>query len=250
MRDQRRGSGKLTVHVPMLARPVPCAPTKARRLCGVITNMLPALGPAWMDPETLLDWFGTWALWGVAAVIFIETGLLFPFLPGDSLLFTVGVFTANGTIDLPIGIVVLVTGTAALLGPQSGYWIGRGAGPRIFNRPDSRFFKQAYIEKTHAFFDKYGGRAIVLGQFVPFVRTYIPVAAGVGKMSWVRFSMFNVVGAIVWGVMVTLAGYWLGSVPWVKENFEIAVLLVIFVSILPIIIEVTRHQIQARRARG
>ena len=209
--------------------------------------LLPLFGPSWMDPEYLIDWFGTWALWGIAAVIIIETGLLFPFLPGDSLLFTAGVFTGTGAIDLPIGVVVTVTGLAALAGPQLGYWIGRSAGPKIFSRPDSRFFKQAYITKTHAFFDKYGGRAIVLGQFVPFVRTYIPVAAGVGKMPYGRFAVFNITGALVWGVMVTLAGFWLAQVPAVQENYQLAVLLVVFVSLIPIIVEVIRHRVAARR---
>jgi membrane-associated protein len=201
-----------------------------------------------MDPETLLTWFGSWAVWGVAAVVFIETGLLFPLLPGDTLLFTAGVFTANDTITMPIGLVATITGLAAILGPQSGYLIGRLAGPRIFSRPDGRIFKKANIDKTHAFFEKYGGRAIVLGQFVPFVRTYIPVAAGVGKMPYRHFAVFNVIGALVWGVGVTLAGYSLGSVAFVKNNYEIAVILVLFVSLIPIMIEWIRHRMQKRRA--
>ena len=212
-----------------------------------MTTLLPTLGPSWMDPETLLTWFGSWAVWGVAAVVFIETGLLFPLLPGDTLLFTAGVFTANDTITMPIGLVATITGAAAILGPQSGYLIGRLAGPRIFNRRDGRIFKKANITKTHAFFEKYGGRAIVLGQFVPFVRTYIPVAAGVGKMPYRHFAMYNVIGALVWGVGVTLAGYWLGSVTFVKNNYEIAVVLVLFVSLIPIMIELIRHRLEKRR---
>jgi membrane-associated protein len=200
-----------------------------------------------MDPETLLTWFGSWAVWGVAAVVFVETGLLFPLLPGDTLLFTAGVFTANKTITMPIELVVTITGAAAILGPQSGYLIGRLAGPRIFSRRDGRVFKKANIDKTHAFFEKYGGRAIVLGQFVPFVRTYIPVAAGVGKMPYRHFAMFNVIGALIWGVGVTLAGYWLGSVPFVKNHYEIAVGLVLFVSLVPIMIELIRHRMEIRR---
>ena len=203
----------------------------------MINSALPALGPSWLEPENLISWFGSWALWGISAIIIIETGLLFPFLPGDSLLFTAGVFTATGDIPYSIGVVVTVTGLAALLGPQIGYWLGRIIGPRIFDRPDSRFFKKAYIDKTHAFFDKYGGRAIVMGQFVPFVRTYIPVAAGVGKMPWPRFTMFNAIGAAVWGVGVTLIGYSLGNVQAIKDNYELAILAVIGVSLLPIIIE-------------
>ena len=142
-----------------------------------------------------------------------------------------------------------VTGTAALAGPQLGYWVGRLVGPRIFERKDSRFFKKEHIDKTHAFFDKYGGRAIVLGQFVPFVRTYITVAAGVGKMPWLHFTKFNIMGAAVWGVGVTLLGYSLGSVPVVRDNFEIAILAVVGVSLLPIVIEWIRHRIAARKEK-
>ena len=214
----------------------------------MMTTLVHTLGPSWMDPETLLNWFGSWAVWGVAAVVFIETGLLFPLLPGDTLLFTAGVFTANDTITMPIGLVVTITGIAAILGPQSGYLIGRLAGPKIFARPDGRIFKKANVDKTHAFFEKYGGRAIVLGQFVPFVRTYIPVAAGVGKMPYRHFALFNVLGALLWGVGVTLAGYWLGSVPFVKDHYEIAVGLVLVVSLIPIMVEWIRHRIEKRRA--
>ncbi len=210
--------------------------------------LLPLLGPSWMDPEHLIHSFGTYALWGVAAVILIETGLLFPFLPGDSLLFTAGLFAGRGDINMPVWAVALILGVAALIGPQSGYWIGRGVGPRIFSRPDSRFFKQAYIDRTHAFFDKYGGRAIVLGQFVPFVRTYIPVAAGVGKMSYRRFASFNVVGALIWGVGVTLLGAWLGRFAIVRDHIEIALVLVVFVSLIPIMVETIKHRRESRRA--
>jgi len=200
-----------------------------------------------MNPETLLNWFGSWAVWGVAAVEFIETGLLFPLLPGDTLLFTAGVFTANDTITMPIALVATITGVAAVLGPQSGYLIGRLVGPRIFARPDGRIFKKANIDKTHAFFEKYGGRAIILGQFIPFVRTYIPVAAGVGKMPYRHFATFNIVGALIWGVGVTLLGFSLGSVAFVKDHYEIAVGLVLFVSLIPIMVEWIRHRLERRR---
>lgn len=213
----------------------------------VITTVLHTLGPSWMDLQTLVDHFGSGAVWVVAAFEFIETGLLFPLLPGDTLLFTAGVFTADNLITMPIGLVVTITGIAAILGPQSGYWIGRLAGPKIFARRDGRIFKKANVNKTHAFFEKYGGRAIVLGQFIPFVRTYIPVAAGVGKMPYRHFAMFNIVGAMIWGVGVPLLGFSLGSVPFVKDHYEIAVGLVLFVSLLPIIIEWIRHKLEQRR---
>ncbi|WP_062205521.1 VTT domain-containing protein [Demequina salsinemoris] len=213
---------------------------------------LPALLPDWMDPDTLINGFiaqyGTWALAAICAIVIIETGLLFPFLPGDSLLFTAGLFTGTGQIHLPIWAVAGILGLAAFIGPQSGYWIGRLSGPKIFNRPDSRFFKKAYIDRTHAFFERYGGRAIVLAQFVPFVRTYIPVAAGVGKMPYPRFIKFNVIGALVWGVGVTLLGYWLGRFDIVKDNIEVALILVVFVSIIPILVETGKHWLEARKA--
>jgi len=212
-----------------------------------MTTLAHTFGPSWMNPETLLNWFGSWAVWGVAAVEFIETGLLFPVLPGDTLLFTAGVFTANGTITMPIGLVATITGIAAILGPQSGYLIGRLVGPRIFARRDGRIFKKANVDKTHAFFEKYGGRAIVLGQFIPFVRTYIPVAAGVGKMPYRHFAMFIIVGALIWGVGVTLLGFSLGSVAFVKDHYEIAVGLVLFVSLIPIMVEWIRHRLERRR---
>ncbi len=214
--------------------------------------MLPMIGPDWLNPDALIngfiDRYGVWALAGICLVIIVETGLLFPFLPGDSLLFTAGLFTGTGQIDLPIWAVAGIIGIAAFIGPQSGYWIGRLTGPRIFNRPDSRFFKRAYVDRTHAFFERYGGRAIVLAQFVPFVRTYIPVAAGVGKMPYPRFVRFNVIGALVWGVGVTMLGYWLGRFDVVKNNIEVALMLVVAVSLIPIAVEWIKHRLDARRA--
>lgn len=205
-----------------------------------------------MDPEILIngfiDRFGAAALVAICVVVLIETGLLFPFLPGDSLLFTVGLFIGTGALEVPLWLACLALFLAALVGDQIGYTIGRTVGPRIFNRPDSRLFKQQYIDQTHAFFDKYGGRAIVLGRFVPFVRTYIPVAAGVGKMPYSHFLRYNAIGALVWGVGVTLLGYWLGSYSLVRENIEVALVLIVAVSLLPIAIEWTKHRIDRYRA--
>ena len=212
---------------------------------------VPMLGPDWLDPanliNTFIERFGSWALLGIVAIILIETGFLFPFLPGDSLLFTAGLFTGTGQINLPIAVVAGMLGVAAFIGPQIGYWIGRLTGPRIFARPDSRFFKQAYIDRTHAFFERYGGRAIVLAQFVPFVRTYIPVAAGVGKMKYSHFVKFNLIGALAWGVGVTLLGYWLGGFPIVSDNIEVALILIVAVSLAPALFEAVKHRIDLRR---
>ena len=217
----------------------------------MIARPLPTLLPDWLDAETLvtnfLDQFGTAAVFAVAAIIIIETGLLFPFLPGDSLLFTVGLFTGTGQIDLPIWFVAGLMGVAAFIGPQIGYWIGRGVGPKIFAREDSRLFKKSYIDRTHEFFERYGGKAIILAQFVPFVRTYIPVAAGVGKMPYGHFVRFNVIGALVWGVGVTMLGYWLGSFPLIRDNIDLALILVVLVSLTPMIVEAIRHRLARRR---
>jgi len=206
---------------------------------------LPALGPGFLDPETLIASFGPWALGGVVLVVFIETGLLFPFLPGDSLLFTAGMLTAREEITVPIWLLCAVLFLAAFAGDQVAYAIGNKAGPRIFNRPDSRFFKQSYIDTTNAYFDKYGGRTIIVARFIPFVRTYAPVAAGVGKMSYRHFVSYNVIGALLWAVGVTLLGYALGNVTFIKENIEVLLVAIVLVSVVPIGIELWR----ARRAR-
>ena len=210
------------------------------------------LGPSWLDPETIITAFigrwGTWALAAICIIVIIETGLLFPFLPGDSLLFTVGLFVGTGALGVPLWAACVLLFAAAFFGDQLGYFIGRKAGPAIFRRPDSRFFKQEYVDKTHAFFEKYGGRAIVLARFVPFVRTYIPVAAGVGTMPYSHFVRYNAIGALGWGVGVTLLGFWLGSYDVVRNNIEIALALVVAVSLLPIAVEAIRHRREAARA--
>jgi len=209
------------------------------------------IGPDWLNPDTLIngfiDRYGVWALAGICLIIIIETGLLFPFLPGDSLLFTVGLFIGTGVLGVPLWLACVALFLAAFAGDQIGYFIGHKAGPAIFRRPDSRFFKKEYVDKTHAFFERYGGRAIILARFVPFVRTYIPVAAGVGKMHYVDFVKFNVIGALAWGVGVTLLGYWLGGFDAVKNNIEVALMLVVAVSLIPIVVEWIKHRLDARR---
>jgi len=206
--------------------------------------LLPLLGPSWLDPEVIIDTLGPWALPGTAAIVFVETGLLFPFLPGDSLLFTVGLATGGGAIANPLWLVCLVLFAAAFLGDQTGYAIGRFAGPKVFRREDSRLFKQSYVDQTYAFFDKYGGRAIILARFVPIVRTYIPVAAGVGRMPYRHFVTYNVVGAFLWGVGVTVLGYFLGQVAFVKANIEPILIGIVALSLVPVAFELWR----ARRA--
>lgn len=208
-----------------------------------------ALGPDWLNADSLIESFGTYALVGIALVVFIETGLLFPFLPGDSLLFTAGMLVAQSTLDFPLWLLCLILFIAAFVGDQVAYFIGHKAGPKIFNRPDSRFFKREHIDKTNDFFDKYGGRAIILGRFVPFVRTYIPVAAGIGKMHYRTFVSYNIIGALVWGVGVTVLGYFLGGFDFVHDNIELILVLIVLLSVLPVIFEVGKGWLESRKAQ-
>lgn len=191
---------------------------------------------------TLLSgWLGYAAMF---AVVFSETGLLVGFfLPGDSFLFTIGVVAGAGAINIVTVNIVLML--AAMLGDSTGYMLGRNTGPRIFSRPDSRLFKQEYVHRTKAFYDRYGGKTIIFARFVPIVRTFAAFIAGVGQMPYLKFLPFSICGGIGWVFMMTMLGYTLGSVPIVRQNFDKAILVIIFLSLLPTFIEV----IKARRSR-
>ena len=202
-----------------------------------------AIGPSWLQPDTIISWLGPWALVGVAAIIFAECGLLIGFfLPGDSLLFTAGLFavSAAGLGGVPLWVVCLVLVVAALAGNVCGYWIGRLSGPAIFDKPQSKLFKPKHVARTHEFFEKYGNRAIVLGRFVPIVRTFITVMAGVGKMPAKRYFTYSLIGGVLWAAGVTLLGAWLGQFAFVRSNIEVILILVVFLSIVPIIVELVR----------
>jgi membrane-associated protein len=202
-----------------------------------------ALGPSWLDPQTMLDAFGAWALWGAAAVIFAECGLMLGFfLPGDSLLFTVGLLVGSGTIKQPLWLACIVLTLAAFLGNATGYEIGRATGPRIFSKPDSRLFKREYVDKTVTFFDTYGARAIVLARFVPIVRTFITVIAGVGQMDRKRYLTYSGIGGLLWASGVTVLGQVLGKVEFVAKNIEFILIAIVFLSVVPILIEWLRHR--------
>lgn len=209
-----------------------------------------ALLPDFLDAQHLIDSFGTAALIGILVVIFVEVGLLFPILPGDSMLFTAGALVAQNSLDIGIGIwplsIILVL--TAFAGTQCGYWIGRTLGPKVFSRPDSRFFKQRYIDQTYAYFDRYGGRTLVVAQFIPFVRTYASVAAGVGRMPYRHFVRFNAIGVVLWAGGVTWLGYALGNVTFIKDNIEALLVLVVLVSVLPVVFEVGRKHRKAKAA--
>ncbi|MEX0971811.1 MAG: VTT domain-containing protein [Solirubrobacterales bacterium] len=196
-----------------------------------------ALGPKWIDPDFLIETFG---MLGILSIVFIESGLLVGFfLPGDSLLFTAGLLSAADT--LPDLWVLLVTiPLAAIAGDQVGYLIGRKAGPAIFRRPDSRFFRAEYVERSREFFDRYGARTIVIARFVPIVRTLAPVMAGVSRMNYRVFVTYNVIGGVAWGVGLTTLGYFLGQIDFVRANIEFIILGIVALSVLPIAIELTR----------
>jgi membrane-associated protein len=215
-----------------------------------LVGTIPAVGPEWLDPDAIIHWFGPLAVVGVLVIVFIETGLLVGFfLPGDSLLFTAGMLTASGFIGIPLWLLCLLIFVAAFAGDQTGYLIGRTAGHRIFKRPDSRLFKQEYVDKTYAYFDRYGGRTIILARFVPIVRTFAPVAAGVGKMRYRTFISYNAVGAFLWGIGVTVLGYWLGQVTFVQQNIEIILIGIVLLSVIPIGVELLRTKSTKRDTR-
>lgn len=207
-----------------------------------------ALGPSWLDPAQLLTMLGPYVLLGMCLIVFAECGLLIGFfLPGDSLLFTAGLFVASGLISAPIWLVCLLLTVCAVAGNVVGYYIGYRAGPALFSRPDSRLFRREYVDKTHAFFDKYGARAIVLGRFVPIVRTFITAMAGVGRMEARRYFTYSVIGGVAWATGVTLLGFWLGRITFVKENLELILIGIVALSITPIVIEVARARRASRR---
>jgi membrane-associated protein len=210
-----------------------------------------ALGPEWLKPDTLLHMLGPWALVGLAFIIFAECGLLIGFfLPGDSLLFTAGLFVAGGAIDSPLWVVCLLLVGAALLGNVCGYWIGRSAGPAVFDKPRSRLFKPKHVLRTQEFFDRYGNRAIVLGRFVPIVRTFITVMAGVGRMNQRRYFTYSLIGGVAWAAGVTLLGYWLGQFDFVKANIELMLVAIVLVSLLPVVVELLRARRATTRTTG
>ena len=200
-----------------------------------------ALGPEWLQPDSILQWLGPWALVGLALIVFAECGLLIGFfLPGDSLLFTAGLFVADGAIRSPLWLVCALLVLAAVLGNACGYWIGRSAGPAVFERPRSRMFRPEHVVKTQEFFDRYGNRAIVLGRFVPIVRTFITVMAGVGRMEPRRYLTYSVIGGVAWAAGVTVLGYWLGQFAFVKANIEFMIIAIVIASILPMVVEIVR----------
>ncbi len=220
--------------------------------------------PEWMDPARIIEWAGPATLWVVAFIIFAECGI-FSILPGDSLLFTVGMFMAvniqgtttpvisyGGSVATTMLVVFGVLIIAAILGNISGYWIGRIIGPPIFKPRDSwlgqKLFNPVYVDKTHAFFEKYGPRALILARFVPLVRTFVTLIAGVGKMTFRTFIVYTAIGGVVWVVGVTLLGYFLGQIPFVRNNIDAALVLIVLVSVTPMVYEYLKHRKEEKAA--
>ncbi len=204
------------------------------------------LGLDWMDPQWWLDRFGAEMFWASVAIVFVECGLLFPILPGDSLLFSVGVFISRGDIEIGIVAACVILSASAFAGNVVGYEIGRAIGPPIFER-NGRFLNEKNLTKTHEFFERYGARALVLGRFVPIVRTFITVVAGAGRMDRRHFLVWSFVGAVLWATGLTLIGYAVGGNQFIQDNLEAAILLIVAVSVLPMVYEYMKHRREAAR---
>lgn len=211
------------------------------------------LGMDWMRPDWLLTQFGPALFWVSLVVLFVECGLFFPFLPGDTLLFAIGIFIASGDISptgghpgLDLAVTLVLLPTAALLGNAAGYEIGRRLGPRVYRR-DSRLLPRRRLETTHAFFERHGSRAIVIGRFVPFVRTFITLVAGVARMDRRTFLVWSGIGAIGWVASITLLGYFLGdAIPSLRNNVDYAILAILAFSAIPAVWHWLRQRCQAR----
>ena len=178
-------------------------------------------------------------------IVFCETGFVVtPFLPGDSLLFAVGAFAARGSLGLPVALLILAA--AAILGDTANYWIGAVVGPKVFHKENVRFLNKKHLQRTHEFYERYGGKTIVIARFVPIVRTFAPFVAGIGKMTYGRFLSYNVVGGVAWVLGFVLAGFWFGNIPVVKRNFTLVIFAIIIISVMPAVIEFFRQRARAR----
>ncbi|MBD1226925.1 MULTISPECIES: DedA family protein [Xenorhabdus] len=187
--------------------------------------------------------YGDWVYGILFLIIFCETGLVVtPFLPGDSLLFVAGALSALDSNDLNVHVMVALMITAAIIGDAINYTIGRIFGEKLFTNPNSKIFRRSYLDKTHEFYEKHGGKAIILARFVPIVRTFAPFVAGMGKMSYRHFAAYNVIGAFIWVLLFTYAGYLFGDMPVIQQNLKLLIVAIIFISILPGIIEIWRHR--------
>ena len=192
--------------------------------------------------------YGVWTYAVLFLIIFTETGLVvMPFLPGDSLLFAAGAFCAKPETGLNVHLLAALLTAAAIIGDSVNYWIGSRLGPAVFKREDSLFLRKKHLDRAHAFFEKYGGRAIILARFVPIVRTFVPFVAGAGTMNYARFLAFNVIGGVIWIGFFTYAGFAFGNHPLIQKNFKLVILVIIALSVLPMVVEGIRAWRQSRR---
>jgi membrane-associated protein len=192
--------------------------------------------------------YGAWVYAILFVIVFCETGLVVtPFLPGDSLLFAVGSLAAINALDLTTSIVLLII--AAVLGDTVNYWIGDYVGPKVFQRENSRLLNKEYLVRTHQFYEKHGGKTIIIARFLPIIRTFAPFVAGIGSMTYRRFLLFNVVGGALWVLLFVPAGYFFGSVPFVKNNFSLVILALVLIPGIPTLVEVIRMQLRKRKAK-
>ena len=196
-----------------------------------------------LDPEGILKGFGSLALFAACLILFIECGLLVGvILPGDSLLFIVGMLIASNFITTPLALALLLMSICAIAGNLLGYWTGAKVGPKLFNRPDSKLFKTEYVVTTQNFFEKHGSRAIVLARFVPIVRSVITALAGVARMDYKTYATYSTIGGILWVSSMTLAGYFLGSIPVIKDHIDLVAIGIVLLSLIPVAVEVIRHK--------
>lgn len=223
-----------------------------------LTTLVPLLLPDWMDAEFLLTALGNWALWGSVVIIFMECAI-FPILPGDSLLFAIGMFIANDAQIIHfgemgrqgvLGVSIAILMTAAVAGNMVGYWVGKTISPWLFKPRDNffgRIFSQKHLQQTHDFFERYGAKALVLGRFVPIVRTFVTMVAGAAGMTFRHFMVWTGIGAVVWAAGVTLLGYFLGSFDFIRHNIDAVLIAIVFVSVLPMVFEYLRERAKAKK---
>jgi membrane-associated protein len=191
----------------------------------------------------LVQQYGLWIYGILFVIVFAETGFVVtPFLPGDSLLFVAGALAAIGEGGMNIATLIGVLGAAAVLGNMVNYQIGRYLGPKVFHWENTRFFNRTALEKTHAFYEKHGGKTLVISRFLPLFRTFAPFVAGIGAMSYARFTIFNLIGGLGWVVSLCLAGFWFGNMPWIRQNLSLVIVAIIVISLVPVVVGYVRHR--------
>jgi membrane-associated protein len=195
----------------------------------------------------VINTYGAYTYGLLFVIVFLETGLVVtPLLPGDSLLFAAGTFAAQGSLH--VGLLFVLLSVAAILGDTANYAIGAYLGPKVFHFPKSRFFNPEHLRRTHEFYEKYGGKTIIIARFIPIIRTFAPFVAGIGAMSYARFLAYNVIGGVLWVAICVFSGYFFGNLNFVRKNFSLVILAIIVISVLPAVVEFLRHRAQAKRA--